>query len=598
MLLAKGLCNILDALCEGSNITSLNLKGNNINGAVVAQLGKIFLHNNTLKQLSIEWNSLGTDTEAFAKFCEGLSMNHNIEELDLRYNQISPHCSAALAKALRTNKSLKTVDLAWNTLGLQGGQQLLTAMRENRSIKKLNLRGNCIPEEIINEIDECIHKNQCKNTISESNIFETVEAAKIAMVQNEKFESTLYKSTNDHNLLVNETVKKRLNFTVPNEPQENVSKVENSILTKKIVGGFGDVESDNDSRDADAKSKISELNNMLKDRTTAIDMLTKELNNKVEEANGAKISINRLENEIRELKEERETLILEKTRDVEEAKESQKHAEDRWKKECNKLEESLKETSLREKELATRIQRYERDIRKSANEIAMLKEKSLSQKQTYEDLMAKCRIEIHRGKRELKERENRHKIELNVLKNTLKESTEALEECQAQLQKSRSELRETLENLSSVKTRLTEIERVNCRLVRIEESFQKLKDEKKLLEEKLLDSQTMIAMLQRQVGTLQGELIEPQRRYGLVKDELEQEKEKTGRLRQELAEERARLQEFNHQTQSLNAQITALNNQINEIQSNHVEALRERDKERKILKDIIMNKERDFNELK
>lgn len=220
------------------------------------------------------------------------------------------------------------------------------------------------------------------------------------------------------------------------------------------------------------------------------------------------------------------------------------------------------------------------------------------QTQSCEDLIAKSRVEVHRIRREAKERENRYKIELNVLKSTLKESTEALEECQAQLQKSRVELRESSDNFSSLKTRMNEIERVNCRLVRIEESFQKVKDDKKLLEEKSLDSERTIAMLQRQVATLQGELIEPQRRYGLVKDELEQEREKSARLKHELTEERARLQEQNSQIQTLNAQITSLNNQINEIQNNHAEALRERDKERRALKEIISNKERDFNELK
>lgn len=84
MLLSKGLASILDALCEGTTVTTLHLKGNNVNGSVVAQLGKVFACNNTLKRLHIEWNSIGSDADSFIAFCDGLARNHNVEQLDLR----------------------------------------------------------------------------------------------------------------------------------------------------------------------------------------------------------------------------------------------------------------------------------------------------------------------------------------------------------------------------------------------------------------------------------------------------------------------------------------------------------------------------------
>lgn len=117
MLLSKGLSCILKSLHEGSSVTSIHLKGNNINGPLVEQLGNMLLHNNTLKVLHIEWNNLGSDIDSFTKFCEGLSKNHFIEELDLRYNQISSQCSDPLSKALKMNTNLRNVDLSWNSLG-------------------------------------------------------------------------------------------------------------------------------------------------------------------------------------------------------------------------------------------------------------------------------------------------------------------------------------------------------------------------------------------------------------------------------------------------------------------------------------------------
>lgn len=117
MLLSKGLSSILKSLHEGSSVTSLYLKGNNISGPLVEQLGDMLIHNNTLKVLHIEWNNLGSDVDSFAKFCEGLSKNHFVEELDLRYNQISSQCSDPLSKALKINTSLRNIDLSWNSLG-------------------------------------------------------------------------------------------------------------------------------------------------------------------------------------------------------------------------------------------------------------------------------------------------------------------------------------------------------------------------------------------------------------------------------------------------------------------------------------------------
>ncbi|XP_043280152.1 leucine-rich repeat-containing protein 45-like [Venturia canescens] len=591
MLLSKGLSSILGALCEGSTVTSLNLKGNNVNGPMVGLLGKIFLHNNTLKQLSLEWNSLGSNLEEFGKFCEGLGMNHNIEELDLRYNQISPHCSEALSKALRMNKSLKSVDLAWNTLGLRGGQFLLEAMRENHGLTKLNLRGNCIPDEIIVAIDELLHKNQVTSLVSQATMNESFSKLSRLHEGKESSRKTLLDDSAGVDLL-------KLPSATPEVPHETQGVPETFMPATKILENEIKDESCDKKMMIEADKTIVKLNQMLQDRSAAIELLTQEINTRAKDTEAAKSLVEQLENEIKLLKEERESFNVEKSREITELREIREKSDDHWQKEYKKLEENLRDSLAREKELEARVQRYEREVRKITTEMTSLREKTISQTRSYEDLIAKSRIELHRVKREMRERENRHKIELSVLKTSLKENTEGLEDCQAQLQKSRLELRENSDKLSTYRTKITDLEKQNSRLLRIEESYEKLKDEKKIMDEKSHDFQRTIDTLQRQVAKLQGELIEPNRRYELIKDELEQEREKNGRLKLELAEERSRHQEQNSQILILNAQITALNNQINEIQNNHISAIRELDKERKMLKDAISNKERDFNDLK
>ena len=118
MLISKGLSSILKAVSEGSSISSLYLKGNNISGQLVEQLGDMLLHNNTIKVMHVDWNNLGSQVDAFAKFCDGLAKNNCIEELDLKFNQISTLCADSLVRVFKSNRNLKNLDLAWNFLGI------------------------------------------------------------------------------------------------------------------------------------------------------------------------------------------------------------------------------------------------------------------------------------------------------------------------------------------------------------------------------------------------------------------------------------------------------------------------------------------------
>ncbi|XP_012264971.2 leucine-rich repeat-containing protein 45-like [Athalia rosae] len=629
MLLSKGLSCILNALCEGSNITSLNLKGNNINGPVIALLGQVLIHNNTLKQLNLEWNSVGSHVDSFTKFCEGLTKNHNIQELDLRYNQISPYCAEALSKVLKWNKSLRIIDLAWNTIGLQGGQLLLSEIQNNKMIIKLNLHGNCIPNNILEAIEERARCNQSRQVISATNISKGIEKAKSFLSKEEpkinEISFTDSDTTIETRLRFRKKIKKRTqrmfqknkatavstseNSSGKSETESNASlkdlvvvREENLVKDKPHrVSSEEDtniMEENLSKKDVAGSDKIKELNQILQDRTTAINLLTNEIAVKTAEIEAVKSQADQLRTEIGQLKETHDKLARDNTKEVVKLREDHQAAEENWKKVHNELNEREEKSTVQKKELEMKVRRYERDIHKSTLEIANLREKIVSITQTYDDLISKDKIELHRLKRELKERENRHKNEMSILKNTLKDTTQALEDCQMQLQKSRTEIRGLIEDQILLKEKITEFEHANVRYTRSEESLHKVKEEKENLEEKLLEVQRVANNLQRQVVALQSELVEPQRRYELLNDELLQEKQKTSRLKEELSEERERTKEQNVQIQKMALQITALNTQINDIQSSHAETLRERDKERKQLKEIIATKERDINDLK
>lgn len=398
MLLPKGLNTILNALCDGSSVTNLNLKGNSISGPIAQQLGQVFLCNNTLKSLHLEWNSLGSDVESFTILCDGLSKNHNIEEIDLKYNQISPHCAEALLKVLKYNKSLKSLDLAWNTLGLDGGRTILNGMQENKTIISLNLRGNCLPDDLMESIEQCTFENKRRQAISKTNI----EIAKNYALKENVCPISL---SDNNNKVINKTktLKKRIRkrdrekILLPvSEDNENgfisLSDSDSDYSRLKTLVTTKAAETNSKSTilvdDKNSNCKIKELNQILHERTSAIDLLTNEIKSKQSELIDSKSQINKLEREIERLKNEKENLTLEKAKEIDELQKNHMEEKEILEKSKKDLEDSFAKTVALKKDIDSKVRRYEKDIHKSSVEILALKEKLLSSTRAYEDLIS------------------------------------------------------------------------------------------------------------------------------------------------------------------------------------------------------------------
>jgi hypothetical protein len=94
------------------------------------------------------------DTHAFPMFCESLSLNKSLVELDLRNNQITHTSAVELCSSLEKNTSLKTLDLRWNSIGLVGGKAILNALKRNHTLTQFLTVGNNIPDDIAQSISK------------------------------------------------------------------------------------------------------------------------------------------------------------------------------------------------------------------------------------------------------------------------------------------------------------------------------------------------------------------------------------------------------------------------------------------------------------
>ncbi|MBN3300585.1 leucine-rich repeat-containing protein 45 [Amia ocellicauda] len=187
MLSEEGVKLLLNGLCSNTTVKVLDLKGNNMRATGSEALGKLLLHNKTLRRLTLEWNALGMWDEAFTMLCEGLGSNGYLRQLDMRNNQINHQGAAELALALKRNSTLQELDLRWNNIGLLGGRSILEALQQNRTLLQLEMAGNNIPSDTLKAVEQAVnHNSDRQSTVRESRSRSQVLCKEIQNLKNEK----------------------------------------------------------------------------------------------------------------------------------------------------------------------------------------------------------------------------------------------------------------------------------------------------------------------------------------------------------------------------------------------------------------------------
>ncbi|CAF3143188.1 unnamed protein product [Rotaria socialis] len=156
----------LHGLVTNTTCKTLELKGNRIHGAGTEALAQVLRRNQTLQNLRLEWNQIGAmDSPAFSSFCDAISMNKSLIELDLRNNDISHVGGSELAAVLKRNVTLRILDLRWNNIGPVGGRALLAVCQSNSTLNEIQLTGNNVPDDIMQNINNALAKNTEKRQV-------------------------------------------------------------------------------------------------------------------------------------------------------------------------------------------------------------------------------------------------------------------------------------------------------------------------------------------------------------------------------------------------------------------------------------------------
>lgn len=194
---------MLGSFYTSTSKTAFCLGSNDFKNVQIRLIFKSLAHNKSLATLSA--NRKGLLDEDFEELCQSLQHNTFLEKLELEYNRLTHGCLTRLGAFLKQNETIKNLSLEGNTLvednkdesfatfcdalkanktllflNLAGtklkdahGKLLLEALRENKSLIMVHLQGNALAFDTIRKIQECLIEN--RKQFEKERRFETEE---------------------------------------------------------------------------------------------------------------------------------------------------------------------------------------------------------------------------------------------------------------------------------------------------------------------------------------------------------------------------------------------------------------------------------------
>ena len=154
-------CQILARfLAKYTNITDLELKGNNIGGPGITALSNAIRTSYSLRSIGLEWNNLGQSETGLQNLFSALTDSRSITKVDLRNNEIGQEVGSCIASCLKSNTTLQFLDLRWNRVGNTGAKNLLKGLNVNKYLQGLDLNGNKVNDEYMKQINDLLNRNK------------------------------------------------------------------------------------------------------------------------------------------------------------------------------------------------------------------------------------------------------------------------------------------------------------------------------------------------------------------------------------------------------------------------------------------------------
>ncbi|XP_069339113.1 leucine-rich repeat-containing protein 45 isoform X2 [Eulemur rufifrons] len=564
MLSEEGATLLLQGLCTNPVVRLLDLKGNNLQAAGAEALGKLLRQNKSIQSLTLEWNHLGAWEDAFATFCGGLSANGALQQLDLRYNQISHKGAEELALALKGNASLQQLDLRWNNIGLLGGRALVNCLPSNRTLWRLDLAGNNVPGDVLRAVEQAMDHNQDRHaTFRESQARTHVLSKEVQHLREEKSKQFL-------------------------DLMETIDKQREEMARGSRASA----------------ARVGQLQEALNERHSIINALKAKL-----QMTEAALALSEQKAEdLRELlaAAEQEQLSQSQKQAKERRLEQQEAAERE-----SKLLRDLSAANEKNLSLRNQVDELERKVKSQQEQLFLTRQEltNTSAELKIRAVQAEERLDMEkrRSRQSLEDAENLRLKEVEHMTRHLEESERAMQERVQRLEATRLSLEEELsrvkaEALSQRSQAEEELIKARSQAHREEQHLAHLEDKLRLLtlardeaqgaclqqQQKVVEAQARAGQLSLQVDGLQRRLEELQQELSNKDQEKVAE---VNRVRVELQEQNGRLQAELTAQEALREKVAALERQLKVLARDHREALRDRESENASLREKLRLRE-------
>ena len=116
-----GIMSVLSVI-RGSQLTTLELRSNQISNAGASSLAEALAGNATLRAIDLQRNDI-KDQGAIG-LAAALQVNRALQVVNLRFNEIGDSGATALGKALQGNRTILELHLGGNLIGPEGAMQI------------------------------------------------------------------------------------------------------------------------------------------------------------------------------------------------------------------------------------------------------------------------------------------------------------------------------------------------------------------------------------------------------------------------------------------------------------------------------------------
>lgn len=534
---------LLSGLMQNTSVLSLSLKGNNLCGNCISELGRFLQFNQTINRLSLEWNCITADMDSFPQFCSGLSKNRGLEYLDLRNNQLTHAAVISLVSALQSNTTLKYLDLRWNNIGVLGGNSVLQLLQTNRSLERIELQGNHIPKDLVRAIESELLHNLEKGPLGSEvcSIKGSVSSNSPDLIK-EKVEMAVEPLL--HHKLVD------LDSEVQFQQQEEINRL--LLLLEEKKSELSKLHAKNEVVQAELRleqGRVKELKQQDKARENLVTSLREEWVEKEEHMKKehqhslVKLSKETRESEQEKRMKEKEKKLLHKGSEESQVQITQLHKqvrqfEDRLHREQEERRAST-ETFIREKE----------ELRNRLSSLEQEQEK-------YRRTMEKADGEVQVWMRKYREQE----VELEGWMNKCKDMEDDLEDVEAKCKEVEDDVtfwKEKFDQLEhkyeSLEEKLEDLEKARIDQLELEEK--RWEAEK---EEAVKDLKDKMDDLEEQLNSMEKDKDEVEASQQQLQDQVEVSKVEVDRMKEILAKQEDRLQEEETRNSELLARILGM----------------------------------------